>query len=96
MLKQAALLTCFTLGPVAAAAEVELSFYGGVQSAPPSDISIRDPEIGDDDFSQSWEGRSFEAPPYYGLRATSWQTAFTMGKSVTSSICGLTGWLDRL
>lgn len=60
--------------PTFATAEVELSFYGGVQSAPASDITIRDPEIGLDDFSQDWEGRSFEAPPYYGIRATSWQT----------------------
>jgi lipid A oxidase len=61
--------------PSLAAAEVELSFYGGVQNAPPSDISIRnDPSIDDDDFTLSWEGRSFEAPPYYGLRATKWRT----------------------
>lgn len=67
---------CFGLMAVPAPVfpEVQLSFYGGVQSAPASDISIRDPEIGDDDFSQEWEGRSFEAPPYYGIRATSWQS----------------------
>lgn len=54
--------------------QVELSFYGGVQSAQSSDVSIRDAVIGDDDFSIDWEGRSFEAPPYYGIRATRWQT----------------------
>ncbi|PJI85929.1 lipid A oxidase [Yoonia maricola] len=62
------------IAPAFAMADVELSFYGGVQSAPSSDISIRDPEIGDDDFSQDWEGRSFEAPPYYGIRATHWRS----------------------
>lgn len=60
--------------PASAPAEVQLSFYGGVQSAQPSDITIRDSEIGNDDFTLDWEGRSFEAPPYYGIRATRWQT----------------------
>ncbi len=71
-----ALALCISLlvAPVSAPAEVELSFFGGVQSAQSSDISIRDPLIGDDDFNQEWEGRSFEAPPYYGIRATSWQS----------------------
>lgn len=75
-MKTAAAL-CFALLslPSLAVAEVELSFYGGVQNAPASDISIRnDPLIADDDFTLSWEGRSFEAPPYYGLRATNWRT----------------------
>ena len=63
------------VAPAFASADVQLSFYGGVQSAPSSDISIRgDSVIDDDDFSQEWEGRSFEAPPYYGIRATSWQS----------------------
>ena len=62
------------IAPAFASADVQLSFYGGVQSAPASDISIRDPEIGNDDFSQEWEGRSFDAPPYYGIRATRWQS----------------------
>jgi lipid A oxidase len=61
--------------PASVFAEVELSFYGGVQSAPSSDISIRgDDVIGDDDFSQDWDGRSGDAPIYYGIRATRWQS----------------------
>ena len=53
-----------------------MSFYGGLQSAPSSDIRVRgDAEIPDGDFSQAWEGRSASAPPYYGIRATHWQTA---------------------
>lgn len=69
-----AICIAFAFTPAAVGAEVELSFYGGVQGAQPSDISIRDDVIGDDDFSLSWEGRSFEAPPYYGIRATRWQS----------------------
>lgn len=57
-----------------AQADVELSFYGGLQSAPPSDIAVNDPVIGADSFSQPWEGRSLTAPPYYGVRATSWSS----------------------
>lgn len=64
-----------------AAAEVELSFYGGVQGANPSDVSVRgDSVIPDDDFRVSWEGRSADAPIYYGIRATKWQSeAFGYG-----------------
>lgn len=70
------LCLCALLAPAAAAAEVELSFYGGVQSAPSSDISIRgDDVIPNSDFEQDWEGRSGEAPIYYGFRATHWRSA---------------------
>ncbi len=63
------------LSPLAAMAEVQLSFYGGWQSAPHSDVSISgDSVLPDDDFTAGWEGNSFEAPPYYGLRATWWGT----------------------
>lgn len=58
-----------------AAAQVELSFYGGAQSALDSGVTIGgDSVIADQSFDQSWEGRSFEAPPYYGIRATVWQS----------------------
>ena len=75
-MKRALLLcTCLISAPTVSAAEVELSFYGGVQSAPPSDITIRgDDVIADDDFEQEWEGRSGEAPIYYGFRATHWRS----------------------
>ena len=63
------------LGPAIAHAEIELSFYGGAQNAPHSDVFIS----GDDAYPAesfiAWEGRSFEAPPYYGLRATIWRNA---------------------
>lgn len=58
----------------ATAAEVTLSFYGGAQSSPHSEVTVRgNPLIPDEEFTAGWEGRSFEAPPYYGLRATWWQ-----------------------
>lgn len=70
--------------PQASAAEVELSFYGGWQTAPHSDVAIRgDGAIPDQDFTAGWEGRSFDTPPYYGLRATWWQSdAFGFGVDV--------------
>lgn len=76
-----AFLVSLLAAPTFVSAEVELSFYGGLQSAPASDISIRgDGVVPDQDFSQDWEGRSFEAPPYYGLRATRWQSpSFGLG-----------------
>ena len=70
----------------AASADVQLSFYGGIQEAQPSDVSIRDPEIGNDSFTVDWEGKSFEAPPYYGIRATRWASpAFGYGLDFTHS-----------
>ncbi|MDF0599385.1 outer membrane beta-barrel protein [Psychromarinibacter sp. C21-152] len=56
-----------------AAAETELSFYTGIQGAPHSGVSGNDPGgVGAFDFTAGWEGRSFEMPPYYGVRATWW------------------------
>ena len=63
----AALLASF--GPATTAqAEVELSFYTGSQSAPHSIID--DSVLGEGRVR--WLGKSFEAPPYYGVRATWW------------------------
>lgn len=72
-----AIALCFALlaAPTGAKAQVELSFYTGAQSAASSDVSIRDPLIGADDFALEWDGRSFDAPIYYGMRATSWRSA---------------------
>lgn len=54
------------------AQEIELSVYGGYQTAPHSrvtgaraDGSVFSERIG-------WDGKSFSAPPYYGLRGTYW------------------------
>ena len=66
---------CLYFLPTFALAEVELSFYGGIQSSPSSQVSIRDDDvIADDDFTVDWEGRSFDAPIYYGIRVTNWRS----------------------
>jgi lipid A oxidase len=60
--------------PAMACAEVELSFYGGSQSAPHSLVTVTgDPLIADEEFTAGWDGLSFTAPPQYGIRATWWQ-----------------------
>ena len=82
------LATLALLVPAApAAAEVELSFYLGAQSAPHSRVDVDgDSIISDDDFLVAWEGRSFEMPPYYGFRATWWRTdRFGFGPDFTHS-----------
>ncbi len=70
-----ALLMAAAVLPTAGQAQVELSFYGGAQSSPHSEVSLSgDSVLADQDFTAGWEGRSFEMPPYYGLRATWWQS----------------------
>ena len=50
--------------PALAHAEVELSFYGGVQGAPHSGVTVDRPGTASDrDFTAGWEGNSFDAPP---------------------------------
>ena len=59
-----------------AAAEIELSFYTGYQTAPHSRVKgNRGASSGGTAFDTliGWQGKSFEAPPYYGLRGTWWQ-----------------------
>lgn len=53
-----------------ARAEVEFSLYGGWQEA--ADSTVR--ATGMPDARVSWKGKSFAMPPYYGLRATWWQS----------------------
>lgn len=58
-------------------AQFQLSIYGGVQGLPHSDVSGNDPSaggVGSFDFTAGWDGNSFEAPPYYGVRGTWWRT----------------------
>ena len=74
MLRTLALCCGLLALPTLASAEVELSFYGGAQSAPASDVVIRDAVIGNGDFRIAWEGRSASAPVYYGIRVTRWQS----------------------
>ncbi len=56
-----------------ALAEMELSFYSGIQESPHSRVEGNDPGgLGAFSFLSEWEGRSFDMPPYYGLRGTWW------------------------
>ncbi len=74
MTRFTALLALATLVPAAVSAEVTLSFYGGWQESPHSGLTVEGGDTVDPaDITAGWEGRSFEAPPYYGLRATWWQ-----------------------
>lgn len=59
----------FILAAISARAEVEVSVYTGGQTAPHSTIvhsTLGEATVG-------WLGKSFEMPPYWGLRATSWR-----------------------
>ena len=79
----------FILFATPALAEMELAFYFGGQSSPHSVVTGTDPGNSVDvnpDFTAKWEGRSFEAPIYYGLRATRWQSeTFGWGAEFTHS-----------
>lgn len=64
------------LSPTVAAAEIELSFYLGQQTAPPSRVSIAgDRAIPNQSFQQPWVGQSLEWPVYAGVRATMWRSS---------------------
>lgn len=68
-----AFVAAFAAAP--ASGEVALSFYGGTQSAPHSGVSGTDPTgVGVFDFNAGWDGKSFSAPPYYGVRAVWWRS----------------------
>lgn len=62
--------------------DFELSVYGGVQGASHTTVSGNDPAgVGNFSFSAGWDGNSFEAPPYYGIRGTWWRDE-TLGFSL--------------
>jgi lipid A oxidase len=68
----------FALGTLTIAspalAEMELSIYSGWQTAPHSRVYGDYPGTGAEiDALIGWEGRSFEMPPYYGVRGTWWK-----------------------
>ena len=62
-----------SIAALPAAAEMELSLYSGWQTAPHSRISGDYPGGGSYDALIGWEGRSFELPPYYGVRGMWWR-----------------------
>ena len=55
------------------AKSIEIGVYGGVQSSPHSRITGKHSTSGAQ-YSElvGWEGKSFDAPIYYGIRATFW------------------------
>ncbi|MDA7426310.1 outer membrane protein [Thalassococcus lentus] len=57
-----------------ASAEMEFSFYTGWQTAPHSRVSGDYPGGGSYNALMGWDGKSFENPPYYGIRGTWWRT----------------------
>lgn len=58
-----------------ARAQMSIEVYSGWQTAPHSAVSGADPVgIGSFDFRSGWDGRSGEAPPYYGIRGILWQS----------------------
>ncbi len=87
MSRFAAAILCLALLPAAAAAEVELSFYTGIQESPHSIVTGTDPSnpvSTDLDFTAGWEGNSFAPPPYWGARATWWRSeTFGLGVEFT-------------
>lgn len=71
---------CWVTAPGSASAEFELSFYTGWQTSPHSKVSGSDPGgVGDFNFTAAWEGRSFEAPPHYGIRGVWWRNGGVYG-----------------
>ncbi|MEM6478491.1 MAG: outer membrane beta-barrel protein [Pseudomonadota bacterium] len=71
MLRTTTALIALTIASPALA-EWELSFYLGYQTAPHSDVEGTIPGTGAFSEFVKWEGRPFDMPPYYGLRATRW------------------------
>jgi lipid A oxidase len=60
-----------TLVASQACAEMAISAYGGAQSAPHSTVDVTGPTA-PISFTAGWEGKSFSAPQYWGLRGTWW------------------------
>ncbi|WP_233544836.1 outer membrane protein [Pseudooceanicola sediminis] len=67
----AALLTGISSAP--ARAEIEVNLFTGYQTAPHSRVKGTSPTNGDFNALIGWEGKSFDMPPYYGVRATWWR-----------------------
>ena len=57
------------------AQSVEIAVYVGIQSSPHSRITGKHSTAGAE-YSElvGWEGKSFDAPIYYGIRATFWHS----------------------
>ena len=69
----AAFTLCAALGvSTSALAEATISVYGGANFSPHSDVDTKGTAFGGTSDTVSWDGASFEMPPYYGIRATWW------------------------
>ncbi len=72
MTRLSALLALSTvLAASAAHAELQLSVYGGANTNFSSKVKLDKGAI-HDSRNVDWDGKSFELPPYWGLRATYW------------------------
>lgn len=74
MFKRIATAAAFIVALAApAAAEIELSFYGGSQSSPHSRVTGTRADGSAFNELIGWKGKSFAMPPYYGARAMFWR-----------------------
>ena len=83
---------------------LEISVYGGIQSSPHSRITGK-PDSNGAQYSElvGWKGKSFDAPIYYGVRATFWNSnklnygaEFTHAKAYAPSSALQSAGFDRL
>jgi len=67
-------LSNFVLTQNVNAQSIEIGVYGGIQSSPHSRITGKHSTSGAQ-YSKlvGWEGKSFDAPVYYGIRTTFWR-----------------------
>ena len=67
-------LSIFVLTQNVNAQSIEIGVYGGIQSSPHSRITGKHSTSGAQ-YSElvGWEGKSFNAPIYYGIRTTFWR-----------------------
>ena len=86
------------------AQSIEVSIYGGLQSSPHSRITGKHSTSGAQ-YSElvGWEGKSFDAPIYYGIRTTFWRVdklsygaEFTHTKAYAPNKALLSAGFDRL
>ena len=86
------------------AQSIEIGVYGGIQSSPHSRITGKHSTSGAQ-YSElvGWEGKSFDAPIYYGIRTTYWRddklgygAEFTHTKAYAPSEAFQNAGFDRL
>jgi len=97
-------LSIFVLTQNVKAQSIEISVYGGIQSSPHSRITGKHSTSGAQ-YSElvGWEGKSFDAPIYYGIRTTFWRNdklgygaEFTHAKAYAPSNALQNAGFDRL